>query len=88
MLIQEKHFLPSSTSVLRVTDHAHGGRVDPGHHGGGHRRCCVAGSIRVTMEVGANGVTLIPIANPPVNALHHISKQLIDTSLLPRSIMS
>jgi hypothetical protein len=40
------------------------------------------------MEVGANGVTLIPIANPPVNALHHISKQLIDTSLLPRSIMS
>ena len=34
-----------------------------------------AGSIRVTMEVGADGVALITIANPPVNALHPISKQ-------------
>jgi enoyl-CoA hydratase/3-hydroxyacyl-CoA dehydrogenase len=31
-----------------------------------------AGSIRVTMEVGADGVALITIANPPVNALHPI----------------
>jgi hypothetical protein len=47
-----------------------------------------AGSIRVTMEVGADGVALITIANPPVNALHPISKQPTDASLLPRcSIM-
>lgn len=47
-----------------------------------------AGSIRVTMEVGADGVALITIANPPVNALHPISKQRADASLLPRcSIM-
>nr|CAB3446380.1 unnamed protein product [Digitaria exilis] len=31
-----------------------------------------AGQIRVTMEVGADGVALITIANPPVNALHPI----------------
>ncbi|RLN07552.1 peroxisomal fatty acid beta-oxidation multifunctional protein [Panicum miliaceum] len=31
-----------------------------------------AGPIRVTMEVGADGVALITIANPPVNALHPI----------------
>ncbi|WVZ76935.1 hypothetical protein U9M48_024849 [Paspalum notatum var. saurae] len=31
-----------------------------------------AGSIRVTMDVGADGVALITIANPPVNALHPI----------------
>lgn len=33
-----------------------------------------AEAIRVTMEVGADGVALITIANPPVNALHPISK--------------
>ncbi|GJN19553.1 hypothetical protein PR202_gb06841 [Eleusine coracana subsp. coracana] len=34
-----------------------------------------AGSaIRVTMEVGADGVALITICNPPVNALHPRSK--------------
>ena len=43
-----------------------------------------AGSIRVTMEVGADGVALITIANPPVNALHPISKRLTDRRLLPR----
>ncbi|KAI4977633.1 peroxisomal fatty acid beta-oxidation multifunctional protein [Hordeum vulgare subsp. vulgare] len=32
----------------------------------------MAGSIRVTMEVGADGVALITICNPPVNALHPI----------------
>lgn len=32
----------------------------------------MAGSIRVTMEVGADGVALITIFNPPVNALHPI----------------
>ncbi|VAH56917.1 unnamed protein product [Triticum turgidum subsp. durum] len=32
----------------------------------------MAGSIRVTMEVGADGVALIIICNPPVNALHPI----------------
>lgn len=37
-----------------------------------------AGSIRVTMEVGADGVALITIANPPVNALHPISKRPTD----------
>ena len=39
-----------------------------------------AGSIRVTMEVGADGVALITIANPPVNALHPISKRPTDAS--------
>lgn len=29
------------------------------------------------MEVGANGVTLIPIANPLVNALHHINNFIL-----------
>lgn len=44
-----------------------------------------AGSIRVTMEVGADGVALITIANPPVNALHPIRKQrpLARAPLLP-----
>uniref|UniRef100_A0A453DZJ6 3-hydroxyacyl-CoA dehydrogenase NAD binding domain-containing protein n=1 Tax=Aegilops tauschii subsp. strangulata TaxID=200361 RepID=A0A453DZJ6_AEGTS len=32
----------------------------------------MAGPIRVTMEVGADGVALITICNPPVNALHPI----------------
>ncbi|KAK1616416.1 hypothetical protein QYE76_021933 [Lolium multiflorum] len=32
----------------------------------------MAGSIRVTMDVGADGVALITIFNPPVNALHPI----------------
>jgi hypothetical protein len=47
-----------------------------------------AGSIRVTMEVGADGVALITIANPPVNALHPISKRPTDDSLLPRPFNS
>jgi hypothetical protein len=34
----------------------------------------MAGSIRVTMDVGADGVALITIFNPPVNALHPISE--------------
>ena len=45
-----------------------------------------AGSIRVTMEVGADGVALITIANPPVNALHPISKQHPLARALPPSI--
>ncbi|KAG8070505.1 hypothetical protein GUJ93_ZPchr0006g41151 [Zizania palustris] len=32
----------------------------------------MAGSIRVTMEVGADGVAVVTICNPPVNALHPI----------------
>ncbi|CAD6256305.1 unnamed protein product [Miscanthus lutarioriparius] len=32
------------------------------------------------MEVGADGVALITIANPPVNALHPISKRPTDAS--------
>ncbi|KAF8671891.1 hypothetical protein HU200_049833 [Digitaria exilis] len=39
------------------------------------RAAMAAGQIRVTMEVGADGVALITIANPPVNALHPISKR-------------
>jgi hypothetical protein len=31
-------------------------------------------AIRVTMEVGDDGVALITICNPPVNALHPRSK--------------
>ncbi|KAG2657735.1 hypothetical protein PVAP13_1KG238500 [Panicum virgatum] len=45
-----------------------------------------AGAIRVTMEVGADGVALITIANPPVNALHPISKQRPLARALPPSI--
>ena len=30
--------------------------------------------MRVTMEVGSDGVTLITMRNPPVNALHPASK--------------
>uniref|UniRef100_A0A0E0JYD1 Uncharacterized protein n=1 Tax=Oryza punctata TaxID=4537 RepID=A0A0E0JYD1_ORYPU len=32
----------------------------------------MAGAIRVTMEVGADGVAVVTICNPPVNALHPI----------------
>uniref|UniRef100_M8AMP8 Peroxisomal fatty acid beta-oxidation multifunctional protein n=1 Tax=Aegilops tauschii TaxID=37682 RepID=M8AMP8_AEGTA len=41
----------------------------------------MAGSIRVTMEVGADGVALITICNPPVNALHPISNALLSVPL-------
>mgnify|MGYP003703360169 CR=1 FL=1 len=34
----------------------------------------MAGAIRVTMEVGADGVAVVTICNPPVNALHPISR--------------
>jgi enoyl-CoA hydratase/3-hydroxyacyl-CoA dehydrogenase len=34
--------------------------------------------IRVTMEVGSDGVALITITNPPVNALHPKSTSLFN----------
>jgi enoyl-CoA hydratase/3-hydroxyacyl-CoA dehydrogenase len=37
------------------------------------------------MEVGADGVALITIANPPVNALHPISKRPTDRPTPPSS---